>query len=121
MAAKYLPQVLVVEDSPILALEYETLLKENGYGVVGPCSNVEKALVFILECKIDVALLDVHIQDTTSFAIAAKLREKNIPFMFLSGSDGRKDLPEEFLDEAYLTKPSDDRTILETLERISLQ
>jgi len=105
-------RVLLVEDEIMIALLVEEILVEFGHTVVGPASRIDRALELVASEAIDVAILDVNIDDKEVYPVAEALAARGIPFMFVSGYDT---LPERFRDRPRLTKPFRQRALLELL------
>ena len=99
-----LPSVLVLEDEALLAIELSYLLTEEGFQVEGPASNVAVALDLIGKHSIDLAVLDVNLRGTSSSAVADRLADLEIPFVFLSGHT-REYLPERHRGRPLVEKP----------------
>jgi len=77
--------VLLVEDNMIIALDTEGMLRSMGVTTVRVTASVAEALRLISEQSPGFALLDVNLGNETSFAIADKLMELGLPFIFTSG------------------------------------
>jgi CheY-like chemotaxis protein len=97
--------VLLVEDSLIIALDAEDVLKRLGAVHVATAATVEQGLKAIDEAKPDLAILDVNLGDHTSFAIADRLLELGIPFLFATGYGEQAQLPEDHAERTVLQKP----------------
>ena len=95
--------VLVVEDDPIIALDFEDTILGFGVTAVRTASSVARALDMISERAPDFALLDVSLIREKSFAIAERLGALKIPFAFVTGADAR--LPAAFAAKPRLPKP----------------
>jgi CheY-like chemotaxis protein len=96
--------VLVVEDDPIIALDFEDTILGFGVRSVRAAANVARALQLIDERAPDFALLDVGLIREKSFAIAERLDALKIPFAFVTGY-GADRVPEQFADRLRLPKP----------------
>ena len=107
------PQILVVEDSGLVARAIEMMLVELGYRVVGPAPTSTAALDLLTEQTPRAALLDLYLEESTSHAVATALMERQIPFALLTGRLGPA--PEPLGDVPVLTKPIDRRLLAETL------
>jgi CheY-like chemotaxis protein len=105
-------RVLLVEDEIMIALLVEEILVEFSHTVVGPASRIDHALELVASEAIDVAILDVNIDDKDVYPVAEALAARGIPFMFVSGYGT---LPERFRDRPRLTKPFRQRALLELL------
>lgn len=77
-------RVLVVEDEPLIAMDYVDWLNEAGATVVGPCSRVSAALKILENEHIDVAVIDFVLTDGTSETLQAALAEKRVPFVLVT-------------------------------------
>lgn len=96
-------RILVVEDDFFLALDEQSTLEEARAEVVGPCAD-EPAGLTAAQCEIDCAVLDLNLGEGPSFKIAALLRERNIPFLFVTGYDPQV-IPDQFSGVERLQKP----------------
>lgn len=97
--------VLVVEDDPIIALDFEDTILGFGVKAVRTAGNVAKALEMIADKAPDFALLDVGLVREKSFAIAERLDALKIPFIFVTGYGVDVRLPAEFAGRLRLPKP----------------
>lgn len=81
-------RVLVVEDEVVLALDIADLLEDEGFVVVGPCVRLRDAEDVAKTQEFDAALLDVNLGlGETSAPIAELLRQRKIPFAFVTACD----------------------------------
>ncbi|WP_024511189.1 response regulator [Bradyrhizobium sp. ARR65] len=97
--------VLIVEDDPIIALDFEDRIRGCGVRRVRSASNVASALTMIRERAPDFALLDVSLMREKSFAVAERLDALSIPFVFVTGYGGDANVLEAFADRPRLSKP----------------
>ena len=97
--------VLIVEDDPIIALDFEDTLLGFGVQMVRSAGSVAMALNLITKRVPEFALLDVGLVREKSFAIAERLAEIKIPFAFVTGYGTDVRLPAEFADRPRLPKP----------------
>ena len=97
-------RILVVEDEPIVALALQDMLAELGYEVVGPAFRLAAALECAASEAIDAAILDVNMGEGDSYAVAATLRGRGIPFLFATGY-GRMGIEPGHEQAAVLQKP----------------
>ncbi|HEY0627544.1 MAG TPA: HWE histidine kinase domain-containing protein [Allosphingosinicella sp.] len=97
--------VLMVEDSLIIALDAEDILKRLGAASVTTAGTVEHALEAIHDSRPDIAMLDINLGDQTSFAIADRLHELNIPFLFATGYGEQAQLPPDHKARTVVQKP----------------
>lgn len=96
------PNILIVEDEPLIAEDISDLCKLNGYSVCGVSYHALEALKLVESLKPSLVLLDINLEDClTGIEIAERLRDKYaIPFIFLTSYADKKTL-----DKAKSTKP----------------
>jgi CheY-like chemotaxis protein len=97
--------VLLVEDDPIIALDFEDTIIALGVKTVRTAATVARALQMIADRAPDFALLDVSLMREKSFAIAERLDALNIPFAFVTGYSSDVRLPAAFAQRPRLLKP----------------
>ena len=97
--------VLVVEDDPIIALDFEDTLLGFGVETVRIAGSVAKALDMIADRPPEFALLDVSLIREKSFAVAERLEALMIPFAFVTGYGADAGLPAAFARRPRLAKP----------------
>jgi CheY-like chemotaxis protein len=110
--------VLIVEDDPIIALDFEDTILGLGVKQVRTAGNVAKALDMIADRAPDFALLDVSLIREKSFAVAERLEALQIPFAFVTGYGADK-VPPEFADRPRLPKPCSREALLIVLQRFA--
>jgi light-regulated signal transduction histidine kinase (bacteriophytochrome)/CheY-like chemotaxis protein len=96
---------LLVEDNIIIALEAEQLLIDLGAESVLVASSVEEALRLLDSETPGFALLDINLGTETSWPIAERLRQLDVPFIFASGYGDAIDFPIEHRQVPVATKP----------------
>jgi DNA-binding NtrC family response regulator len=97
--------VLIVEDDAIIALDFEDTIIGFGVKRVRCAGSVARALQLIAERAPDFALLDVGLASEKSFAVAERLQEMKIPFVFITGYSSGFGLPPALKDTPMLPKP----------------
>jgi CheY-like chemotaxis protein len=97
--------VLVVEDDPIIALDFEDTILGLGAKTVRTAASVAAALAMIADRAPEFALLDVALIHEKSFAIAERLEALKIPFAFVTGYATDVGLPTNFSNRPRLPKP----------------
>jgi CheY-like chemotaxis protein len=97
--------VLIVEDDPIIALDFEDTILGFGVKTVRTAGSVARALEMIADRIPDFALLDVGLVREKSFAIAERLEALKIPFVFVTGYGADVRLPKALADKPRLPKP----------------
>jgi CheY-like chemotaxis protein len=97
--------VLIVEDDPIIALDFEDTILGFGVKMVRTAGSVTRALEIIADRAPDFALLDIGLVREKSFAIAERLDAMEIPFAFVTGYGADIRLPAAFAQKPRLPKP----------------
>jgi CheY-like chemotaxis protein len=108
--------VLIVEDDPIIALDFEDTILGFGVKVVRCAGSVAHALMTIGERAPDFALLDVGLVREKSFEVAERLAALKIPFAFVTGYGGDR-VATAFADRPRLPKPCPSDALLAVLQR----
>lgn len=99
-------RILIVEDIGMVANSLKTMLEELGCTVVGIAPRVPEAEKLARHEQIDGVLLDLNLGGTYAFSIVDILRERDIPFIIMSGYDVEQLCP-ELADEPQMPKPFD--------------
>jgi DNA-binding response OmpR family regulator len=110
--------VLVVEDEFLVALDMETILVDAGFEVMGPAGSVAEALLLIKDHEPDAALLDNNLNGHSVGPAAVALRERHVPFAFVTGND-RDSLPSGFASVTVVRKPFNPGLLVETARRLT--
>ena len=108
-------RVFILEDDPFIALDLQAIVENDGHEVVGVHGSVAQARDHLTD-SFDFALLDIDLPDGKSFEVASRLKERLIPFAFISGSQ-RGDLPPTLRDARFIPKPFAESAILQCLPR----
>jgi DNA-binding response OmpR family regulator len=109
-------RVLLVEDEPLIGMLIEDIVVELGFEMVGPAARLDAALAAAREAALDLAILDISLADGQTFPVAAVLREREIPFLFVSGY-GEKGLVAPFEGCIMVQKPFEERQLAEAISR----
>jgi len=110
-------RVLVVEDSFMIISALDLAFDTFGWTIVGPATRLPKALAVIKTESFDTALLDVNLDDATSWDVAAALKAPGIPFVLSLGYDITALLPDFLRGSECVRKPFR----LDDLQRMILQ
>jgi ActR/RegA family two-component response regulator len=109
--------VLLVEDDPIIAIDFEDRLLGFGVKHVRTVASVARALAEIEKRAPDFALLDVELVREKSFAIAERLTALKIRFVFVTGYGAEASIPAQFGKIQRLQKPCSSDALEEALLR----
>ena len=78
--------ILVVEDELLIAMDLQELLERLDCRIVAMVSKAEDALERVRgHEKLDGALLDLNLQDTSSERVAEELKARAVPFIVVTG------------------------------------
>ena len=98
-------RILVVEDVLLIAEVIRDELEDCGCEVVGPVPRLQPALEMARKEALDGAVIDVNLHGELGFPIGAILRDRHIPYVFLTGYDGSSTFPPEHRESPRLGKP----------------
>ncbi|GLQ21158.1 response regulator [Algimonas porphyrae] len=98
-------RVIIVEDDALIALDIEDILLGAGLDVIGCFHTVSAAMDQIDRDVPDLALLDYNLGSETSIPIAERLKELNVPFLFISGQTQRVVLSDMKTTHKVIGKP----------------
>lgn len=107
--------VLIVEDDPIIALDFEDTIIGFGVKAVRCAGSVAHALTMIADRVPDFALLDVGLAREKSFDVADRLLALNVPFAFVTGYGGDR-VEAAYADWPRLPKPCSSEALLAALK-----
>jgi DNA-binding response OmpR family regulator len=106
-------QILLVEDEALIGIMMRDVLTDIGFAVVGPITDVARALAAAKDDDISGAILDINLDGEPIYPVADALSRRGIPFVFLTGygADG--------IDRRYAHVPALEKPIEpETLRRL---
>lgn len=94
-------KILIVEDQFIEANNLQRILERAGYSVCSIARSVSIALKILDRENPDLVLLDIYLQGSLNgIDLAKKLRDKNLPFVYISANSNK-----QVFNEAKATKP----------------
>ena len=96
--------VLLVDDSALVAMTVSMMLEDLGISNIVMARSVGEAMSAIDNHSFDLALLDLQLGDENGLVVADHCTAKNIPIIFSTGY-GDVLLPVTFSSEQMLTKP----------------
>ncbi len=109
-------RVLVIEDEALVGMMIEDFLGDFGYSVVGPIENLQAAILLAATEQIDVAVVDINISGQVATAVADKLIEREIPFLFISGYEKMRGT--RYASIPFLRKPFTPEDLHDAVERV---
>ncbi len=112
-------RVLVVEDSFMVIGALELAFDSFGWTMVGPATRIRKALALVETERFDAVLLDVNLDGTMSWDVAAALKARGVPFVFSTGYEIGSVMPDFLKGARCVRKPFKidelERSILESI------
>ncbi len=112
--------ILIVEDSYIVAFHLQSTLEREGYRVVGTEASGENALAYLETARADVVLMDIMLSgelDGIETARAVQMKH-NIPVIYITALTDKETIQRAKITEpfGYLTKPFEDRELFTVIE-----
>ncbi|HKO82273.1 MAG TPA: response regulator, partial [Chitinophagaceae bacterium] len=111
--------ILIVEDEFIVANDLRMTLEKADYRVCGISSSVNEARDIVKNERPSLVLLDIQLKGSLSgIDLAKELKEKDIPFIYLSANSNQQILEIAKATEPYgfLVKPYREKDLLVTLD-----
>jgi CheY-like chemotaxis protein len=112
-----MPRIVVLDDEPLISMVLQDWLTELACETVGPANSVRTALRLIASAPPDAAILDLFLGDEKSYAVAAELRARRIPFAFTTGY-AHENMDATFKEELVVSKPFDFEAIKSLVTRL---
>jgi DNA-binding NtrC family response regulator len=112
-------KILIVEDQFVEANHLRLMLKKAGHSIIGMARSVTDAKYYIAQEKPELVLLDIFLSGKeTGIDLAEKLKEDNIPFIYLSANSNEEVLSKAKLTHphGFLVKPFREKDLLITIE-----
>jgi len=109
-------RILVVEDDYLLASDTARAVQGAGATVLGPYPKEAMARDELGQATPTGAVIDINLGPGPSFTLARALKERGIPFLFVTGYD-QDMIPAEFAGVPRLQKPLDPKKIVAMLAR----
>jgi DNA-binding response OmpR family regulator len=101
-------KILVVEDNYLLAEVVCDFVADCGMKPIGPACGLEQAMVYARQAPLDGAILDIDLAGWLSFPVCSVLRQRGIPFCFLTGYSDLSLVPQQFRAMPLVSKPFED-------------
>jgi len=109
--------LLLVEDEPLIAAGIAQLLEEHGYEFVQSAYTYAEAEEAVGSGRFDGAILDVMLATRYVWPIAAALRDRGTPFLFLTGLEVGS-IDEAFRDAPVVFKPFTEHELVSKLDAL---
>lgn len=106
----YKPQVIIIEDDPIISADLSDAVQEAGYEVIGPVNSGEQALMLLQQESLpDLALVDIRLEGEMNGIEAARsiLAVRQMPVIFLTANSDENTFQaaKKLGPFAFLSKP----------------
>ncbi|WDT85448.1 HWE histidine kinase domain-containing protein [Alteromonas sp. 009811495] len=111
----------IVEDNLLISLNLQKLLKATGFTNVEIFGDVGTAKKALGKRSPQVVFLDVHLGSENTFPLGIELKERGIPFVFITGYGSSLELPEVLAGTTILTKPVDPLLLSETINAMGFE
>ncbi len=98
-------RIMVVEDSSLVMLALEGLFDDMEWDIEGPATSLAEALTLAETTTADIALLDVNLDGESSWPVAERLQERDIPVVFATGYGRTSDVPDSLKNVPVIGKP----------------
>ncbi len=114
------PNILIVEDEALVALDIQSKLEDMGYSVVALIRSGEEAVQTACDMRPDLILMDINLQGAMDgISAAACIQERNPTAVVYMTAHGDKDtLHRAKMTEplGYIIKPFDERDLRAAIE-----
>lgn len=112
-------KILILEDDVMIASGLAYAIESEGYEAV-IAKNIKDATELIKISEFDLGILDMQLPDGRGIDIGKKLKEDNIPVIFLTVEDDESNIVKAFESGAddYVVKPFKIRELLARIKRI---
>ena len=99
------PRIMIVEDELLIAMDVEAALLDQSWRVLGPVPDVARALAMLETVTPDAVCLDMNLNGTLSAPIAEVLKQRDIPFVIVTGYNDRNVTDPAFAGAPIVHKP----------------
>ena len=96
--------ILLIEDEALIRMMLVEMVKELGHRVIAEAGSVDVGRSLAEIEEYDLAILDINLQGASVQPIADAVRDRGLPFFFLSGY-GSAGVPEGLKGTSVLQKP----------------
>ena len=110
-------RVLIVEDEPMIALDFEDVLIDAGFQIAGVVGKLEKAMALIESGVCDAAIVDANLAGVSASPAAIALAARGLPYIVTSGYSPEQ-MKGDFPGAIYIQKPCRPAMLLQTLHHL---
>jgi DNA-directed RNA polymerase specialized sigma24 family protein len=106
-------RVLIIEDEPLIAMDLETIVRDQGHDVTGVAVTRDEAVALAMEDRPGLVLADIQLADDSSGIDAVKdiLAQFNVPVIFITAFPERLLTGERPEPTFLITKPFQRSTV----------
>lgn len=112
-------KILIIEDDPVIATDIKSLLRSEGFEVVGTAKNALRAYEMLAACDPNFVIVDIYLGTGASgIEIAEVIHDRyQLPYIFLTSFSDEATLAaaQEQGPYGYLVKPFQDQTLITTI------
>jgi DNA-binding NarL/FixJ family response regulator len=112
-------RILIVEDNFLVGESLAQLMADHGFVVVGPVDTPDGALRQIELGKPDCVLLDIGLRKGSGLDLARDLRERGVPFVFVTGYS-HDEMSAEFQQARYIGKPMTESDLIAAVHSVCM-
>ena len=112
-------RVLIIEDEPIIAMDIESIVRDQGHEVTGVAVTRDEAVALAMEDRPGLVLADIQLADDSSGIDAVKdiLAEFSVPVIFITAFPERLLTGERPEPTFLITKPFQRETVKTTISQ----
>jgi DNA-binding response OmpR family regulator len=115
---KHTPQILIVEDEILIAMDLEDMVAEMGGRAIASAHNIQTAMKMAETIEADAAILDVDVAGQLVFPVADILAARGIPFLFNTGHSAEHVLRARYASAPICRKPTLPRQLKKALQAL---
>jgi len=116
---KRLKMILLIEDNLYVRENTTEILELAGYNVIAACDGKQGVKLAQVQVP-ELIICDIMMPELDGYGVLSLLKKDTltagIPFIFLSAKEEVRDSQKSKGADAYLTKPFDDKNLLDTIE-----
>ncbi|WP_426233257.1 response regulator [Pararhizobium sp. DWP3-4] len=106
--------ILILEDEPLIAMDFEQILKNAGF-TTHICYSCSEASAWLADHSPDAAILDICLKDGSCTGVASRLHQNSIPFIVCSGST-QDEIDPIFIRGEWVSKPCQPKILVNAIK-----
>ena len=108
-------RIMIVEDDFLVGIGLKKMLEKVGCEVFGPLPTIVEGHRMLEGEAIDIAVFDLNVIGGSIIPLAEDMRDRGLPFIFVTGFTNPQQLTEEMKTRPCLQKPVNEQTLYEIL------